>query len=138
MVKIAKEFYMNYILLLGRALFSSIFLIKATHHFSGPAMDHAIARGVPSASILVPLMGIVCLIGGLSILLGYKAKKGAWLLFLFLLPTTFMMHPVWTNLDPYARMMEEFCFLKNFSLMGAALIVAYFGSGPLSLDNNKS
>lgn len=71
---------MNYILLLGRALFSSIFLIKAMHHFSDAAMAHAISRGVASPDIVVPFMGIVCLLGGLSILLDTKQKQelGYW------------------------------------------------------------
>lgn len=128
---------MNYIFLLGRVLFSSIFLIKATHHFSGLALDHAIARGVAGAEFLVPLAGILCLLGGLSVLLGYKAKKGAWLLVLFLVPTTFMMHPMWEEQTTYVNMMEQFCFLKNFSLIGAALMITYFGSGPMSLDKKR-
>jgi hypothetical protein len=30
-------------------------------------------------------------------------------------------------------MMEHFCFLKNFSLLGSCLMIAHFGSGPYSL-----
>ena len=125
--------YMKYVVLLGRALFSSIFIIKASHHFMGPALDHAVSMDVPLPHVLVPLMGILSLLGGLSILLGYKAKQGAWLLVLFLVPTTLTMHPVWRNLEPYSAMMEQYCFLKNFSLIGAALMITHFGSGPFSL-----
>jgi putative oxidoreductase len=38
--------------------------------------------------------------GGLSILLGYRAKLGAWLIVLFLIPVTLMLHKFWTVQDP--------------------------------------
>jgi len=39
---------------------------------------------VPLAAIAVPLSGVLAIAGGLSILLGYRAKLGAWLIVLFL------------------------------------------------------
>lgn len=125
---------MDFILLLGRVLFSSIFLLKSFDHFSGSALEHAMTRGMPMAGFFVPIAGILALLGGLSVLLGYKAKKGAWLLVLFLIPT-FVMHPFWNMQDAYASMMEHYCFLKNVSLLGASLMITYFGSGPHSMDN---
>jgi putative oxidoreductase len=47
---------------------------------------------VPTASVAVPLSGIIALLGGLNILSGYKAKYGAWLIVLFVVPVTVMMH----------------------------------------------
>jgi len=44
--------------------------------------------GVPAARLLVPLSGELALAGGLSIAVGYKAKLGAWLLVVFLIPVT--------------------------------------------------
>jgi putative oxidoreductase len=28
-------------------------------------------------------------------------------------------------------------FMKNLSMLGAAILIAYFGAGPLSLDSRK-
>lgn len=123
---------MDYLPLLGRALFSSIFIIKSFHHFSGAALQHATSKAMPMAELLVPIAGMLSLLGGLSILLGYRAKIGAWLLVLFLLPT-FAMHSFWSSQDLYSAMMEQFCFMKNVSLLGGCLMIAYFGSGPKSL-----
>jgi len=124
---------MRYVLLLGRILFSSLFIIKGLSHFSKAAIDFATKMGVPMASILVPIGGIVVLLGGLSILLGYKTRIGAWLIVIFLIPTTFMMHKFWMIKDANHAMMHNYCFWKNIALLGAALMVAYFGSGPCSL-----
>ena len=125
---------MKYIFLFGRILFSSIFLIKSLEHFSPKMIDRVASMGVPMASILVPIAGIIAFLGGLSILLGYKAKLGAWLLVIFLLPTTFIVHKFWDSKDFFTNMMHQYCFFKNISLLGAALMISYFGSGPLSLD----
>ena len=74
------------------------------------------------------------LIGGLSIAAGYKARWGAWLLFLTMVPVTFMMHKFWTITDPMMRQMDMVMFMKNISIMGASLLIAYFGAGPASID----
>ncbi len=124
---------MKYVVLLGRVLFSSIFIMKSFHHFSAGSIDYAVSMGVPMPSLLVPIAGILSLLGGLSILLGYKARIGAWILVVFLLPVTFIMHKFWEVQDGHFVMMQHFCFMKNLSMLGAVLMIAYFGSGPLSL-----
>jgi len=83
------------IVLLGRFLFSLIFIMSAAGHFSRETIAYAAAQGVPLASITVPLSGIVALLGGLSILLGYRAKLGAWIIMLFLIPVSLAMHRFW-------------------------------------------
>lgn len=129
---------MRYVVLLGRIFYSSIFIMANLFHFSGQAVAHAAAEGVPMAGVLVPLSGIIGLAGGFSILLGYKAKWGAWLLVLFLVPITLMMHKFWAVADPQAAMMQQVMFMKNVSMLGAALLIAHFGAGPLSLDARKT
>jgi putative oxidoreductase len=84
----------------GRFLLALIFIMSGPNHFSGPDIEFTVAQGVPLASITVPLSGIVALAGGLSILLGYRARLGAWLIALFLVPVTVMMHNFRTVTDP--------------------------------------
>ena len=126
---------MKFVLLLGRILFSSIFIIRGICHFSGTAIAHATAMNVPMASLLVPLSGIIALVGGVSILLGYKARIGAWILIIFLAPVTCIMHQYWTGTDPFSSLMHQYCFMKNLSMAGACLMITYFGSGPLSIKH---
>ncbi len=128
---------MKYALLTGRILFSLIFLMTILNHFSAGAAAYAAAKGVPLASIAVPLSGVIAILGGVSIALGYKAKWGGLLIALFLVPVTVLMHNFWTVSDPMAAAMQEAMFMKNLALLGAALIVSYFGSGPLSLDSRR-
>ncbi len=125
---------MNYVALFGRILFASIFILKPLEHFSKAMMDHASSMGVPLSEWLVPLAGLLAFLGGVSILLGYKAKIGAWFLVAFLIPTTFFMHRFWDTEGLSSTMLQQYCFMKNISLLGASLMIAYFGSGPLSLS----
>jgi putative oxidoreductase len=125
---------MKYIVVLARVLFSLIFLASAPGHFTQQYVAYAAASGVPFAGILVPFAGLLAIAGGLSVLLGFKAKYGAWLLGLFLIPVTFTMHSFWSVADPGAAIMQRVMFMKNISILGGTLMIAYFGSGPLSLD----
>jgi putative oxidoreductase len=120
--------------LLGRILFSLIFLVAAPMNFSGKSIAFAAAQGVPLASIAVPLSGIIALAGGFSILLGYRARVGAWLIVLFLAVVTPMLHNFWAVADPMMHQMQFIMFMKNLSMLGAALFIAQPGAGPLSLD----
>lgn len=123
--------------LIGRVAYSLIFIVGALGHFSKPEIGYAAQQGVPLPNLLVPLSGLIALAGGLSVLLGYRARIGAWLLVLFLVPVTVMMHNFWAVKDPMMAQVQQVMFLKNLSLLGAALLIAHFGAGPLSLDARR-
>ena len=122
------------IVLAGRILYVLIFLMAGFGHYSKQTIGYAASQGVPVSSILVPLSGVVALIGALSILLGYHAKLGAWLIALFLIPVTFSMHKFWPVSDPMIMQMQLAMFMKNLSMLGGALLITQFGAGSLSLD----
>ena len=86
----------------------------------------------------MPASGILALLGGLSILLGYRAKLGAWLLVIFLVPVTVMMHNFWAVKDPMMAQMQMAMFLKNMTMLGGALLVSQLGAGPWSVDAQRS
>jgi putative oxidoreductase len=121
----------------GRALFAAIFVMSAFGHFSQATIGYAASQGVPAAGVLVPLSGVLSLVGGLSVLLGYRARIGAGLLVLFLVPVTLTMHAFWAASDPAMAQMQLINFMKNVSLVGGALLLMYFGAGALSLDARR-
>ncbi|WP_394838437.1 DoxX family protein [Pendulispora rubella] len=127
----------RYLVPVGRVFFSLIFLMSGPNHFSAQAIGYAAAAGVPLASVAVPLSGIIAFVGGLSIALGYKAKWGAWLIALFLVPVTISLHNFWAFTDPMQQQIHMAMFMKNISMLGAALFITQVGSGPLSLDARK-
>ena len=126
---------MKYIVLTGRIFFSLIFIIAGPNHFSSASIGYAASQGVPLSSIVVPLSGLMALIGGLSIATGFKAKWGALLIIIFLIPVTLMMHQFWTVKDPMMMQMQMEMFMKNIAMLGGAMVIANFGSGPLSIES---
>lgn len=128
---------MRYLVLAGRILFALLFILAAPRHFSKEGIEHAAQLGTPLSGLLVPISGVLALAGGLSIAAGYQARCGAWMLVAFLLPVTFIMHAFWKLQDPAQAHIQQAMFAKNLSLLGAALMIAYFGSGPLSIDGGK-
>jgi putative oxidoreductase len=128
---------MSYLALAGRILFALIFITAAPRHFSRQGIQHAADLGVPLAGLLVPISGVMALAGGMSVALGYKARWGAWALVVFLIPVTLMMHAFWSLQDPVAIHTQQAMFAKNLSMLGAAVRIAYFGSGPFSIDRGR-
>lgn len=120
---------------LGRLWFALIFLIAAPAHFTAEGIGYAAAQGVPAPQVLVPISGLIALGGGLGVLFGYHARFAASLLVLFLVPVTLWMHDFWAVADPQMAQIQRVMFMKNLSLLGAALLLAYFGAGPYSIDN---
>ena len=123
--------------LCGRILFSLIFILSSLHNFAQDTIAYAAGHGVPMANILVPLAGIIALLGGLSIAFGYHARLGALLLILFLIPVSLTMHAFWNASGPEMARMEQAQFMKNVAMLGGALLIGYFGAGPWSVDERR-
>ena len=129
---------LRYVVPLGRALFAAIFITAFPGHLSQAYVDYAVQQGVPLASLAVPAAGVLALAGGLSVLLGYRTRIGVWLLVLFLVGVTPMMHNFWAVKDPMMAQLQLAMFMKNLAMLGGALLIAYFGAGPLSLDARRN
>ncbi|HAZ44723.1 MAG TPA: DoxX family protein [Cyanobacteria bacterium UBA11369] len=125
----------KYIPLVARVFLTAIFLNSAYGKITGFSRTQEVmaGAGIPAGLTGILLVGaIVCeLFGGLSVLLGYKARWGAIALIIFLIPATLIFH---TN---FAERMQVIQFLKNLGLLGGLLMVYSFGSGPLSLDKQQ-
>ncbi len=123
--------------LIGRILLALVFINSGIGHLTQMkgTVGYAQSKGAPTPKILVPLTGIMIIVGALLIVLGWHRFIGAGLLVIFLLPTAFIMHAFWKETDPMARMGERVHFLKDVALLGAALFLAYYAgwSWPMSL-----
>ena|ERR1035441_4167025 len=129
---------MEIALLLGRVCFSWLFITSGIGHLTFQKkmlVGYAQSKGLPMPGLMIMASGLVELIGGLLIVLGFHAQYGAWLVVLFLVPVTLSIHNFWAVKDPMAKMTEMANFEKNLALLGGALIIAYFGPGPLSLGS---
>jgi putative oxidoreductase len=125
---------MDIVVLVGRILFSLVFLTSSVGHLTqtDQMAGHATAKGVPAARLAVLGSGVLILVGGLMVLLGLWGDLGALFLVAFLVPTALIIHGFWRETDPTAKFMEQIHFFKDTGLAGAALLVfalfAYAGS----------
>jgi uncharacterized membrane protein YphA (DoxX/SURF4 family) len=95
---------------------------------------YAKAKGTPSAKLAILGTGVLLVLGGASILLGYHPTIGTGLLIVFLLGVTFKIHNFWTISDPQARMNEQVHFGKNIAMIGFLLMtLMIFRPWPFSL-----
>ncbi|MGB3535567.1 MAG: DoxX family protein [Microcoleaceae cyanobacterium] len=115
--------------LLGRILLSLTFFYGGINNLLGYAATRdRLAEMLPFPDIALIGNILCCLLGAISLVLGFKIQWGAILLIIFLLPTTFIFHNFLA--DPS----ETIPFLKNIGLVGAMFYIAYFGAGPASID----
>jgi len=92
---------------------------------------------MPRFEALAYLIAVVELVGGIMILIGWKARFAALLLFVFTGLTVFYFHDFWT-MDGAARAQNQIEALKNLSIMGALLMIVGMGSGAIALDQPKA
>jgi putative oxidoreductase len=122
--------YQPWGLLAGRLLLAYIFIVAGYGKivgFAGTA-GYMAKYGMPMVEVLLVGAIIVELVGGLMLAVGWKARWAALAIFLFVIPTTIIFHPVWA--DPG----QAIQFQKNLAIMGGMLYVAFMGPGRLSLD----
>lgn len=135
---------------LGRVCFSLIFLISGIHKIMNwDATEQALVNQLldllsksyhqpwaqslfdqilPLAPTLLLIGTIAELLGGVLLILGIQVRLGAFILCLFLIPTTFLFHNFWA-LQGNEQQLQLIMFLKNLSIFGGALAFLAFGKG---------
>lgn len=116
-----------YLIAVGRVLLSLVFILSGISKiidWPGTAAYMA-AQGLPLVPLLLGLAAAIEILGGISLLLGWNARWGAWLLFLYLIPVTLVFHNFWA-LAGAEQQTQLVNFLKNLSIMGGLLLVAAY------------
>ncbi|WP_267221552.1 DoxX family protein [Dyella silvae] len=119
---------------IGRALISTLFILAGLSKLAAPAMTIGYIQsvGLPLPSIGFGLAVLVELVGGITLLLGYRTRIVASVLFVFALATAALFHHNFGDQDQFIH------FFKNVAMAGGLLHVVAFGGGPLSLDGRRS
>lgn len=112
--------------LIARVFLAALFLISGTQFllgFSG-SVDF-VGSIVPMGFIAAIIIIAVKILGGLSVLLGYKTNWGAWALIIFVALTILLVHN---------NMAELTAALKNLGIIGGLLLLVMHGPGAKSMD----
>ncbi|MEM1186881.1 MAG: DoxX family membrane protein [Pseudomonadota bacterium] len=115
---------------LARFLFTSLFFLSGITHFTNiPYYVSLMPEPVPAPLFWIFLSGVVELAGAAMILFNWRPRLGGWLLVIFLLPVTIVVHgyEMMNAADEVIRALQQAHFLKGFALTGAALLITQLG-----------
>ncbi|HTX16899.1 MAG TPA: DoxX family protein [Candidatus Baltobacteraceae bacterium] len=125
--------------LIGRILLSSVFIIAGINKIRGFSGEEAFvaSKHLPLPVVALSIAMIIELVGGLAILVGLYTRFAAWIVFLYMIPITFLFHNFWT-LQGAERMDMMLHFEKNAAIAGGLLILAALGPGACSIDGARA
>ena len=128
--------------LAGRILLTMIFLGSGINKITGweATSNYMASAGMPYVPFFLTGAVILELVGGLLVLLGYRARIGAMMLLLFIIPATFIFHAYWNipATESGQIFVQRIMFMKNLAIMGGLLMIISLGSGPFSLESRKN
>lgn len=127
---------------IGRTMIAAIFLASAfgdkIPKFNDVVQGMTV-EGIPQPKILLAGAIVFLVLGGVSIVLGYRARTGALLLLIFLAAATYYFHDFWKMApDDPAQEEQIIQFMKNVSLMGTMVFLIANGPGPWSIDGRAA
>lgn len=122
------------IVLLGRILMSIIFLPAGFGKLTaiGGTAGYFASYNLPAPTLLAVLAGLVELLGGIAILIGFQTRIAASLLALFCVATALIAHMDWSDMNNMIH------FQKNLAIAGGFLILAVYGPGAWSVDARRT
>ncbi len=123
----------NTLLLLARILLAIIFIWAGygkLMSLTGTA-GYFTSLGIPAASIVAPLTGLVELIGGLLILVGFQTRYAALVLAIFTIAAALVAH---LNFGDRGQTIH---LTKNLAIAGGFLALIAAGAGSYSMDARK-
>lgn len=125
---------MEALLIIGRILFSLIFIGAGIGHLAQPGATagYAESRGVPNAGVLARVSGVLITAGGLGVILGVWMDLAALGLAVYALLAAFLVHHFWSDSEP-TRTTEMSMFMKNLSIAGAGLVIFALAAGGVDM-----
>lgn len=127
------------LLIAGRLLLALMFIVAGFGKLTDiPGTAGYIASGgLPFGEVLAVAVGLLELLGGLALVIGFQARWAALALGLFTLAASLLFHPFWA-VPAEQAMVQQLMFMKNLSVAGGLLIVAALGAGAPSLDARRA
>jgi len=125
----------NFASLVGRMLLASMFVYAGftkIGSFDGTA-GYIASVGLPLPKLLTTLAIIVEVVGGLALVIGFKARFAALVLAGFTLVASYFFHNFWA-MPADQQMVNMLMLMKNIAVTGGMLMVFAFGPGAWSAD----
>jgi len=126
-------------LLVARFLLALMFVGAGISKLTGleGTAGYIASVGLPAAQLLAIGAGLLELVAGVLLIVGWQARWAALALAAFTLVATFIFHRYWA-LPAEQQMMQQLMFMKNLAITGGLLFVFAFGAGSLALDARRA
>ena len=123
----------------GRVLLALMFILSGLSKLTDIAgtAGYIASGGLPMASTLAVLVGLLELLGGLAVAIGFQARWAALALGVFTLLASVLFHKFWAAPADQA-FVQQLMFMKNLSVAGGLFIVAALSAGPASVDARRT
>ena len=133
----ASPSYHSVVTLIGRLLIAALFIIFGIRKVLafGFYAGYFAKLAFPAPEVMVVLGLLVEIVGGSLLAIGWKTRWAAWALIAFTVIATFMAHRYW-EFDGAQYAAQMINFWKNVTIVGALMMVASFGPGPISVDKS--
>lgn len=127
------------LVVVGRVLLALMFILAGLSKLTNIAgtAGYIASGGLPAPMLLAVVVGLLELLGGIAIAVGFHARWAALALGLFTLLASVLFHRYWAVPADQA-MVQQLMFMKNLSVAGGMFIVAALGAGPASLDARRT
>ena len=125
----------SFLTFVARLCLAGIFIFAGAGKliFFDQTATYMASKGFTAIPLFLAGAALLELVGGVSLILGYKSRFGAAILLLFLIPTTLIFHEFW-NLSGAERDVQLIMFLKNLAIFGGLLYIFCDGPGGLAVD----
>jgi putative oxidoreductase len=123
----------NAIVLIGRILLSIMFILSGFGKLTNIAgtAGYFANYNLPMPTATAVIVGLIELIGGIAVLIGWQTRIAAWVLAIFTIAAALIAHMNW------ADTMQLINFQKNLAIAGGFLVLASFGPGAYSVDGRR-
>lgn len=125
----------NALALIGRILLALMFVLAGLDKIGGFAGTAAYiaSKGLPVPQVLAAATIAVEVLGGLMLVIGWKARWAALALAGFTLLASVIFHNYWA-MPADQQMVNQLMFMKNLAVAGGMLMITAFGPGAWSVD----
>jgi len=122
------------IVLLGRILLSIIFILSGFGKLTNIAgtAGYFASYNLPLPTATAVIVGLIELLGGIAVLIGFQTRIAAYILAIFSIATALVAHMGW------ADVMQLINFQKNLAMAGGFLVLAAYGPGAYAVDARRS
>lgn len=116
---------------IARLFISMIFIFSGFSKITGYADTAGYMESMGVPSMLLPLVIAVEILGGLAVLIGFKARLASIMMAGFSIVSAIIFHQFWNDesqMNP---------FMKNIAMAGGFLMIFTHGPGAYSIDNRN-